>query len=294
MYLIGLLLIILIFYVFAKPKNPKYFRIAVGSIFGIAYFSVWRFIQYYAQIFEWSDTTVGISFAVLGIISALICCLPFILRINSIGAPILLATFLLTVLLSYSFEREIKFYIAERAGYFDDQNPVPLQNLGNDNSRRFVFKQGGYSINIPNTWSKHQYKTPDFPYFLLKNNKAKVAEFRPRCMHRSKLALPEMVFNLMTQSGTESQAIYNKQCFRWQDNYSACLVRSKHVEETQTTTRWRWMAVNSEIQHGIELDFVIYNDTNSVRKQIEKMIGSVRVTTLPEPRPQCLTPAEWF
>jgi hypothetical protein len=294
MYLIGLLLIVLIFYIFARPENPKHYRIVVGAIFGIAYFSGWRFIQYYAQIFEWSESAVGISFAVLGIVAALICSLPFILRINYLGAPILLAAFLLSVLLSYSFEYEIKSYIADRAGYFDNENPVPRQNMDNSNSRRFVFKQGGYSIRIPNTWTQHQYKSSDFPYFLLQNNKAKIAEFRPRCLHQSRLTLPEIVLNSTAQSDTEFQVMHNKRCFQWQDSYSACLIKIKHEEKTPATARWRWIAVNPKIQHGIELDFVIYNDSERVSKQIEKTISSLRVEALPEPRPQCLTPAEWF
>lgn len=292
MQLIALLIIVIIVAVFAKPTDAKYFRVAVGSIFGIAYFGLWMFIRYYAQIFEWSDIAISINFVLLSVISGSVCFLPFIIRINQIGSLVLLFLFIITVFMLFTFEHEIKFSIADRAGYFEGENPFVKNENKNNESQLFEFKKGGYAIKTPNAWSQHQYKFTGFSYFLLVNNENKLAEFRPKCFHQLKLALPEIVLNVTTQSNSESIK-HEKQCFRWLEGYSACLVRSKKPEK-EVASRWRWFAVNPKLQHGIELDFVVYDNSAYVLKDIESIINSLRVTTLPQPRPVCFTSADWM
>ena len=293
MQIVALLIIVILFSLFAKPKNPKYYRIAVGSIFGIASFCLWLFIRYYAQIFEWSITYTNNALIVLSVFAALLCYLPFIHRINQLGSLILLAMFLVSVFITFTFEHEIKFYIAEISGYFDGKNPI-IQTSSNNPSKRFEFKQGGYAVEIPQAWSQNQLNSSNTPYFSLRKNEKPLVEFRPKCLHHFKLALPEIILNLTKAAETQGQLQYEKQCFHWNQDYSACLFRSRKTGDSQATSRWRWFAVNPGLQHGIELDFVVYAVSPAISKDIENIIGSVEIIELPEPRPICFTPAEWM
>jgi hypothetical protein len=56
-----------------------------------------------------------------------------------------LAAFLVSFFITFSFEHEIKFYIADMAGYFDGKNPI-VKRINSYQSQRFEFKQGGYAV----------------------------------------------------------------------------------------------------------------------------------------------------
>lgn len=179
------------------------------------------------------------------------------------------------------------------AGYFDGKNPI-VKRINSYQSQRFEFKQGGYAVEIPQEWSQNQLKTSKTPYFSLRRNEKTLAEFRPKCLHQIKLALPEVILNLTKEAGTEDQIKHEKQCFHWEENYAACLIKSNGAGDSQFTSRWRWFAVNAKLQHGIELDFVVYGVSLAIFKDIENIINSVETIKLPEPRPVCFTPAEWM
>jgi hypothetical protein len=210
-----------------------------------------------------------------------------------LGSFILLAVFLVSVFITFTFEHEIKFYIAEVSGYFDGKNPIAKSDSSNP-SKRFAFKQGGYAVEIPQTWFQNQLESSSTPYFSLLKDKKTLVEFRPKCLHQLKLALPEIILNLTKAAETQGQLQYEKKCFHWNEDYSACLFRSRGTGDNQATSRWRWFAVNPRLQHGIELDFVVNAVSPAISKDIGNIIGSVETIELPEPRPVCFTPAEWM
>jgi hypothetical protein len=293
MQIAALLIIVLIFAIFAKPKNPKYYRIAIGSIFGIAFFCIWLFFRYYAQIFAWSDLHTNAGLVTLGVACAIVCSLPWINRINQLGALSLLAVFLISLFVTFAFEHEIKFFIADKASYFDGENPI-TQHRDNTQTTRFEFKQGGYALEIPQGWTKRQRKDGISTYFTLSGDKNRLAELRLKCFHQLKLALPEIILTIENATAADEQVTHEKHCFRWKQDYAACLIRSDREGGSQPTARWRWFAVNPSLQHGIELDFVVYTMSPELTKNIQDIIGSVEPIALPQPRPVCFTPADWI
>lgn len=294
MNIIALIIIVILVSLLAKPKNATYFRMAAGSIFGIAFFGVWPFVAFLARLLSWSQIELALALTIFGTAVALLSCLPVITRINQIAAAMFVVLFLTCVFLAFAFEKNIKFYLARQAGFFSGQNPVPALVKGGEDRIHFSSAAGRYTVDLPATWSQKTLQPLGLPYFVLSQNDNQLAEFRPKCFHDAKLALPEIVLNIASQKTYASSESITTQCFRWHEQYNACLIRQKYPNGANPAARWRWLAVDATQSQGIELDFLLFTDTARVEQDVQAVIGSLNAIPLTDPHPRCFAVTQWF
>jgi len=292
--LIATLLVTIIIITFlAKPLNANNFRLAIGGIYGILFLVIWPYFRYFGEITELEEQTKTISFVLFAVFSVGLVLLPVISKIGKIGAVSLFSMFIIMIAFSFAYENLIKINIGILSGYFSGENPVAENQLSRS-TVKFTNSTGGYVVELPTTWQQRKLLPTGLPYYDLVDKGVKKAEFRPKCFHQLDVALPEMVQGLIERSRSNGVSEVQKQCFTWRENYYSCLLQSIGPMKQQVKSRWQWFGVNYDIQQGIELDFVLYENTDSVKKDIELIIASLEPIPLPNPLPSCLGVAAWF
>ena len=122
-------LVIIAGFLFKKEKSP-YARVVIGSVFGIMFFSIWPFIHYAIEIHELNINYQLVSYIVIFLAAILITLLLLQIKQELTIAIIAIFLFSVTVILSLTFESEIKNKISISTGYFDSditsESPAPL------------------------------------------------------------------------------------------------------------------------------------------------------------------------
>jgi len=292
--LIAILLVTIILITFlAKPLNANNFRLAIGGIYGVLFLVVWPYYRFFAEITAMEEQTVTVSFVLFAVLAGSLVFLPFISKIGKFGSLSLFSVFIVSIAISFAYESLIKINIGKLSGYFSDENPIAVNQLSGS-TIKFTNSTGGYVVEFPATWQQRKLKPTGLPYFVLEENGAKIAEFRPKCFHQLDVALPEMVQGLIEQSQSSGVSEVQKKCFTWREGYYSCLLRSTGAMNHKFKSRWQWFGVSYAKQQGIELDFVVYDTTASIIQDINTIIASLEPISLPSPRPICLGVAEWF
>ena len=293
MLIVALLITIILLSIFAKPRNVTNFRMAIGAIYGILFLVVWPYLRFVAEISEVEEQTIMMFVGLLFGLAVVVTFLPVISKIGPFGAASLFSVFVVLIAGSMAFEGQLKNGVAKFSGYFGDENPVKINQYRNT-SNQFTSATGAYVINLPPAWQEKRLKDAGFPYFVLSKNSVKQAELRPKCFHGLDVALPEIVQRLKTSALVNGNSELQKKCFTWRDTYDACLVQRAGDNDEQFKSRWQWFAVNYDKPQGIELDFVLYEISENVTSDIEKIISSLEPIPMSTPPPVCLGTIEWF
>lgn len=291
MYIVVLLIIGLAQAYLVNPKDEKSYHQIVLAIYGISFFVIWRFANFYFDVFPDSDIDKDISFVVLITLSFVISILPWAVKSNKVKAYFLITMFVVSTIVTFAGEREIKNLIADIGGYYND---VALFEKKPDKKglMSFYYKDGGFKFKISNHWLKNDNKI-NRVYFTKESKKIKTAEIRPRCFHETDLTMPEIVKNIITSDNAQG-LVTKKTCFIRNELFLTCMVRSSSNESINKKERWRWLVMNENNQQYMELDVVFYNNEMINRQEAEDAIRSFEVSILPKPLPYCLGDAEWF
>lgn len=276
---------------FSKPKDKKNYQMAVLSIIGLGYFCIWRFYEFYINVFFLSDNIKNISFLALMISLFTVCLLPAVRNISRLYASLFAAIFFICVVITFGFEKNIKNSVADWGGYFSDNVQILLASKSTGKKR--TFKSLGLSINLPSTWQEKQHSTGLKYFDFIEDNKVQ-AQLRPRCFHNVDISIPEIIMNMTLLDNTEvSQA--KKECFKSSLNKYICFVRTASVKQTDgATERWRWLIMDEDQSQNIQLDFVFYGDNKKARQDAKSIINSIQLNKLSSPLPFCISPIEWF
>jgi len=291
MYIAILLILGFILVYIIKPKDKESYRKTVLSLFGIAYFSLWRFIDFYLNIFPTTSIDKNIVFLFLIILVFIISFLPWVTRSTPVKAYSYIAVFVVSVVITFTFEREIKNIVADLGGYYHD----PEYNFSDETNKSkvntFYYKAGGFKLNVPTGWLN---KTNDsgLVYFIQQSNNKKTAELRPRCFHNTDLTMPEIVNNIISTDKTQG-AKTEKHCSIENKKLLTCFIRSNNTKSNMQE-RWRWLVMNKENHQNAELDIVFYSNNVKNKQEVNKIISSFEMKTLAEPLPYCASTIEWY
>ncbi|HED34860.1 MAG TPA: hypothetical protein ENJ08_11745 [Gammaproteobacteria bacterium] len=141
------------------------------------------------------------------------------------------------------------------------------------------------------TGKKQADKGDMFEYFRLIRNDEKVAEFRPKCISRAKVPLPEIaksVGNVISHIGKTSK----ENCYQVDNVNYACHVMI--FNEVLIPERVRWFNLNTQYNQGAELDFVIFKYSDTLVDEIGAIIRSIRITVVDKMKDDCLATVEWM
>ena len=291
MYIAILLILGFILVYIIKPKDKESYRKTVLSLFGIAYFSLWRFIGFYFDIFSTTSIDKNTVFLFLIILVFIISFLPWVSRSTPVKSYSFIAVFVVSVVITFTFEREIKNTIAELGGYYHDLEYNFSDETNKSEVNSFYYKAGGFKINIPASWLKKT-NGSGLVYFIKQSNNKKTAELRPRCFHNTDLTMPEIVNNIISTDKTQG-AKTEKHCSIKNKKLLTCFVRSNNTNSNMQE-RWRWLVMNKENRQNMELDTVFYNNNVINSQEVNKIISSFEMNTLAEPLPYCASTIEWY
>jgi len=277
---------------FSRPKDKKSYQIAILAIIGFAFFCIWRLTDYYIDIFYTDSNIKNISFFVLMLSVLLIGLLPSVRRISRNRAILLACIFVISVVLTFIFEKNIKNSVAVWGGYFDNPASQLTHSFKKESTQLYNHVTGGFTINIPESWQK---KTHDsgLDYFELQGTSKTHAELRPRCFHNTDISIPEIVNNIFYWDQTH-EFIVKKNCFISSGNINNCFIRSHGNGKNNKQEKWRWLVMDEFQRQNIELDFIFYSDNAQSRRDAEAIINSLVFKPLISPLPFCTSTVDWF
>lgn len=179
---------------FSRPKDKQSYQIAILAIIGFAYFCIWRFTDFYTDIFFDDSDIKNISFFILMLSAVLIGLSPSVRAISRVPAIVLAGIFVICVVLTFTFEKNIKNSVASWGGYFDAPAREMMHLVNKANTQLYHHESGGFTINIPENWQKKIHNS-GLDYFELQYESKALAELRPRCFHNTDLSIAEITNN---------------------------------------------------------------------------------------------------
>ncbi|RDH85979.1 MAG: hypothetical protein DIZ80_00455 [endosymbiont of Galathealinum brachiosum] len=286
-----LTLVILAGFLFKKEKSP-YARLIIGSVFGIAFFSVWPFVVYYIDINNPSETALSVSYAFILVLSLLLSFLLVKIRTYKLTVAIIsLSCFLIIIIASQSYENTIKNKIAIHTGYYSKTNPIKHNfNHSESKNKRFQYIYKDYSISLDNNWSKQTDKGPMFDYFQFKANGEYAAELRPKCTNKNRPALPVIIKSINNYIQIKNMKA-DTVCYQKDETVYACVIKS--IDSDNQIKRIRWINLDTLSNTGTELDFILNNNQVYLLTEIERVINSVTIKAGNQDM-NCLALTEWL
>ena len=292
MYIVLLIAVIMALVYFSRPKDKQSYQIAIFSILGFAYFCIWRFTDFYTDIFFADSNIKNISFFVLMLSAVLIGLLPWVRAISRRHAIVLAGIFVISVVLSTTFEKNIKNSMATWGGYFDSHASELTHSVNQANTRVYHHESGGFTINIPENWQKKTHNS-GLDYFELEGVSTAHAELRPRCFHNTDSSIPEIINNTIHRDQTQQLEVENN-CFISDSNLYKCFIYSEGEGENESQEKWRWLVMDESQNQNIELDFIFYSNIVQSRLDAEAIINSLVFKPLASPLPLCTSSADWM
>lgn len=292
MQIVILLTLVILLGFFLKKEKSQYARMVIGSIFGIIFFSIWPFIVFSLEIHELSNSYHAISYITVSLLAALIVLLLLRLKHKQIVTILSFFLFIITTIISISFESKIKNKISIYTGYFADKNIAQKNSKSlNTSGARNVFAAHNYFFSLNKQWTKKSDKGPLFQYFQWVNEENKISEFRPRCFSSEEISLPEIVHNLNYFITTDNMTM-DKTCYKMSNYTYSCKISS--LNQNNKAKRTRWYLMDSRYTYGAELDFVLFEDSQNLDAEIEKIINSIKLNKNTSKDIDCLVLAEWL
>ena len=275
---------------FARPRDKQSYQMAILAIFGIAYFCIWHFTDFYFKEISLKTVDKNVVFLVLVGTTIILSLLPWVRNTKRPFAIVLVALFGLCVLVTFSLETTIKNLVSGWGGYFGDHLMTAPDSKPSSTSRPYEDEAGGFIVHIPESWQIKKNKL-GMTYFQLQKQGIDIAEFRPGCFHDTELSVAEITNNLV-QLDTSRGMHAEKSCE--EGKRYICLVRSSGSGSLRKKEKWRWLVMDKQQHQNIELDFIFYDETDDSRKDAKEIIHSLKLQTIPDPSPQCISSIDWF
>ena len=175
-----LLIAVLVLGFVVKPRDKKSYHKALIAIFGIAYFCIWRFLDFHAELSHWDESNRHLALAVLMAATVLISVLPWVLRISAVPAIALAGVFIASAVATFGFEKSINNLVAKAGGFYADSPPSSASVMDHPNATRVAHEDGGFTLTVPTNWQERSL-APGLSYFVRMSNDDETAELRPRC-----------------------------------------------------------------------------------------------------------------
>lgn len=274
--------------IFSKPSNNQNYRIFVLSGFGITYFFIWHFANYYLNIFEFDETYKNTVFIILASMTTGLMLVPAARNVPRSIAWVMAAIFIVAASSSFLADRSIKHLISNIGGYFSQEVSTTYQIKDSPSKIDiFIHESGGFSIEVPSNWKKLKHTSGQW-YFINGSKNNHLNELRPRCFHDAELTISEIVTNYKLTARLEGLNTSHTCGFR--NNRFECLVIAMNDEKEV----WRWFLMNETNYQNIELDFIFNNDNADARLDAKSIMQSLKQKSLTRPLPYCLSTSEWF
>lgn len=285
-----LILVLLMATIIGKNKSP-YSRIVIGSVFGIFFFSFWQFFKYYTALYNWSELYIQIAFIAVCIVATLISALLIKVRHELTTAIASFLVFVIFMLITYSQEIQIKNEIAITSGYFDNNQIKISAYTPTLEQSMFTHTIGGYQVFIPSGWALRVDKGQEFKYYQLMHDDTLIAEFRPKCFETDRIALTDIVTNLLNKS-SNSLLQPDFLCNHIDELLYFCQVNE--YKANNEIKRISWLGMRADIRKGVDLDFILHTASADTLSQINNIIASLRPTANANSNAECLGLSEWF
>lgn len=291
MRVIAFLAIVMLVSILAGVHKSKYARITIGSIFGLAFFAVWPFLFYTAQLLQWPEFTTEIVFTITCAIS--VAGTFWLLKIKpaEIVAAAAFFVFVITIMVSWSFDIAIKHQIDDYiyltpapASYSNDAvSPQPVTT--------FSHPSGGYTIDVPSSWKRQDDLGMQFIYFQETDGKSTDVELRPMCLDKNATTLGQVVINIRAEANN-IHSVVEIACHKLPGDKSSCSVMYKG--RNGELVKLSQFGFSEAMRKGYNLDFILHTPGKKTVRQIERVIASIRPSPQQDNLQECLGLSAWF
>jgi len=272
----------------SSMKSRMDHRLIAGTILGLCYFIIWPYLYYYLQLLSFNEITIQLSFIALVIIAMLIIRVVLTFKRLDIILAITTLSFGALFLSSMSYEIELKDRIAEHTGYFNSN--LHLTKFNSDATTKIINSpRGGYTLRIPENWSKKIQNVTKLPFYKNANNNVGILELRPRCSDKQRVSITTIIEGILKTHNENASSDY--QCYFWKSNDYACKVT---FTSNSITERVRWLATDKKSKRIFELDFITHTKNKFDLAVIDSVFSSVEINTPDENKNNCLYSIDWF
>lgn len=291
MHVVAFLVVVLLVAFLAGVHKSQYARMAIGSIFGLAFLVIWPFVIYAGRLLMWPELYIDISFTLLCTISVV--CVFVLRRVKCIEviAVITFSIFVVSVISSWVLENKVKHLIDEFCYLTAALEEVKTEKLYPQAVYTFSHLSSGYSINIPVAWIRKDDMGKQFIYFQRIEGGSVAVELRPMCMDKRETSLGQVVMNVrdVAQDGGVMPEV---ECRKFPGGRENCSVQYKDREGK--LVKLSEFGISKDMRKGYYLDFIIHKQDKSTARQIEEIIASIRPSVRQDNLQQCLGLQAWF
>jgi len=271
---------------FSRPADSRSHHLALLSLFGIGYFLLWPYLQFYLKLTGADPSNNQLIYASLIAGIVLISLLPQVRNIKREFAYVLVVVFFATTGSGFIFDREIKNNLSEWVGFF---STATAKADVNENWKWYRDDIAGVTFQIPDYWAEQKHSS-GLTYFTFNKESNKIAELRLHCFHNTELSVAEIVFNV--EFSNTSQGLTTKaECSR-SISYE-CLVKTLS-SDNKTPEKWRWLKMERNMQQNVQIDFLFFTDDKSVKREAKKIINSAKLLKIQDELSSCISTIDWI
>jgi hypothetical protein len=276
--------------------NVDAYRVAFVSIFALLPLCAQPYVQFYLLSLDQKRWVFETSVAAVLLPAMVLTSFPPVRRIRMPYAIALFVAVFGAVAVRWNYDTELKTWLADAAGVFSGPSPIQLPPASG--GVEFVHANGGYALRVPSDWRRSELNSEladwKFAYFRRMDGNKTQLELRPHCVHGAPHGAGTRLSVLQAdkrRDGTTDSI----RCYRWQQSFRACLLKERRRSIAGELVESRvWLAEDEQTLQYISLDFLIHAWTQDVERQIEEVVASVKLVTLPKPIPFCPGISAWM
>jgi len=290
MDIISLLVIVLFLsYLVGKNTSP-YARAVLGSVFGIFYLGIWRFTIFYLDLFQYQESVRKSVLLGLMVVATLLALGLIRIKYVTTVAATCVVLFIVAMVATFSLDVPIKNAIASQSGLFQPVTATPF--LKNPDEQLFTQDSGNYQVAVPASWQLRTDKGPQFPYYQWRAQDKLLLEFRPRCFDSSQTTIADILMNM--RSADKDVNLHTEFHCTKDTTRKTVACKADRYQAKDQLKRVEYFARADQASKGIELDFVLSQNTADITQAIDRVIDSLQPLLGKGNNSQCLGLAEWM
>lgn len=289
MELTVLLITIVILGKVVNSEDQKQLVFIAGPLLGINFFFINPYCLYYLQLLPASKLKIQITLSVLIILTLALAWAILQLKHYKLTQVTLIGFFLISWVLSDSYDIDIKDKLAEKSGFFKSQTSLPYDALS-FSGKTINSPRDAYTLLVPENWEAQKDNVTGLPYYLSQSSESSITEFRPGCYNRQRVNITDIVRGMSARY--ENSETSEHQCYLWRNIGYACKITLG--DTNGLVDRVRWIAANKQTRYMFDLDFITQSKNKRDLTVIDQIFNSVVFTTTELPVHDCVQSVKWL
>lgn len=293
MHTIIILLFLFVLFNGEQLKKDKLYRASVFALIGASYFFILQYSIYWYRVFPTQSVLQYIPGLVAVLATVAIALSKWNKRSHPVKTIIICSLFVVSLIASFGFDKQIKEKLAELGGYFDTHNLSKTTTESTNNSYAYKFADIGLSMQLSKDW---QVKTlgSGHQYIVMRDEQELLLEVRPNCLSEVKVDTPTLIENtieLLEARSADNRVSHS--CSNYQQG-KVCLVKVVYeFGRGNIKERWRWLQLDNPSARPYLIDVLFFDKNPELRSEAWMIITSSTPVESSRSR-YCSTPSAWL